>query len=296
MGINVDALDFLLAARARGAHFREVLTIGRQALFELDAAAISRAFERVGQELSPEAAQHVMTGHGGYADGLLQHLGAVEPNSLDASPFEGCTVLQDMNSAIPEHLENRFSAVFDGGTLEHVFNAPVAIANCMRMVRVGGHLLVATPTNNYAGHGFYQFSPELYYRVLSPANGFRVKRMLLKEAGIRRRWYEVADPAALGRRVTLVNAAPTLLFILAEKTAPVMPFSDPPQQSDYATAWSAPIAQAGIGPSTGLGGRTRAFVRRSAPAAATKIIGRELARHVLLHDRKAFRPLSLQDL
>jgi 2-polyprenyl-3-methyl-5-hydroxy-6-metoxy-1,4-benzoquinol methylase len=57
--------------------------------------------------------------------------------------------------------------VFDGGTLEHIFDYPTAIKNCMKMVKPGGHLLLTTPANNWFGHGFYQFSPELFYSFVS---------------------------------------------------------------------------------------------------------------------------------
>ena len=55
--------------------------------------------------------------------------------------------------------------VIDGGLLEHVFDFPTAIRNCMRMVRQGGHLILNLPVNNFPGHGFYRFSPELVFRV-----------------------------------------------------------------------------------------------------------------------------------
>jgi hypothetical protein len=32
------------------------------------------------------------------------------------------------------------------------------------------------------GHGFYQFSPELFYSVLAPHNGFRIIKMAIVES------------------------------------------------------------------------------------------------------------------
>ena len=40
------------------------------------------------------------------------------------------------------------------------------------MLTVGGSIFVNTPANNMMGHGFYQFSPELMYRIFAEANGF----------------------------------------------------------------------------------------------------------------------------
>ena len=86
---------------------------------------------------------------------------------MDASSFEGATVVHDLNLPITEALKGRFDVVCDAGTIEHVMNFPTAIRNCMEMVRVGGHLILGTPANNFFGHGFYQFSPELWFRLFS---------------------------------------------------------------------------------------------------------------------------------
>ena len=52
--------------------------------------------------------------------------------SLDFSPYEGATVIQDIGASLREGLAGQFDLAVDGGTLEHVFNFPVAIANLMR--------------------------------------------------------------------------------------------------------------------------------------------------------------------
>lgn len=70
-----------------------------------------------------------------------------------------------MNREIPGDFIEKYSMVLDGGSLEHVFNFPVAVRNCMQMLQVGGHYLAITPANNFMGHGFYQFSPELYFSI-----------------------------------------------------------------------------------------------------------------------------------
>jgi hypothetical protein len=108
--------------------------------------------------------------------------------------------------------------VLDGGTLEHVFDFPTAIRNCMKMVALGGHLLCRTPANNYLGHGFYQFSPELFFRIFSEDNGFRFVTEAVVEVGPFASWYEMLDPKRGGHWAELVNARPTYLFVFAEQT------------------------------------------------------------------------------
>jgi hypothetical protein len=79
--------------------------------------------------------------------------------TLDNSAYEGAAIVIDLNAPLPDALKNRFTAVIDGGCLEHIFNFPQAIKNSMEMLSIGGHFLGITPANNFCGHGFYQFSP-----------------------------------------------------------------------------------------------------------------------------------------
>jgi hypothetical protein len=155
---------------------------------------------------------------------------------MDASPFEGASDVHDLNEPIPASLKRHFSAVIDCGTLEHVFNFPQAIANAMEMVELGGHLLLVSPANNEGGHGFYQFAPELFFRALSPENGFSVERVLMREY-LGRHWYEVADPAELGHRSQFRSRGIAYLYVRARCEEVVAPFDSWPQQSDFVAAW-----------------------------------------------------------
>ena len=107
-----------------------------------------------------------------YADDLFHGLGATTLDVMDVSGFEGANILHDLNQPVDTRLHNAYDCVFDGGALEHVFNFPLALKNCIEMVKVGGCFITITPANNWCGHGFYQFSPELFYRILSRENGF----------------------------------------------------------------------------------------------------------------------------
>jgi SAM-dependent methyltransferase len=253
MGISADSLQFVLQGRRAAASFERVLTLGRQHLNVAPERA-ERMLRAAGfwpPALGVEEYRRRMADVPRRFETLLEILGARGVEACDASPYEGATWLHDFNEPIDAGREGQYDVVVDGGTIEHVFNFPVAIANCMRLVRVQGLLLLLTPANNYFGHGFYQFSPELFYRVLGPANGFQIERMIaLADSDgfssvfgvtypfpITSGWYEVPDPAAVRRRVTLINHNPVLLYIRARKTAQVPVFKAWPQQSDYAEQW-----------------------------------------------------------
>ena len=237
MGLDINAIKFLLDARASGVSFERTLTIGRQGLFVEPEALVELLTSRV-RLASAADVRRMVEADEGFCESFLRGLGAKSTDSMDLSSYQAATILHDLNNPVPDSLKARFSVVIDSGSLEHVFSFPQAIKNCMEMVAVGGHFLCITIANNFMGHGFYQFSPELFYRVLSPANGFAVERMLIyEEYWPEIKFYSVADPELVRQRVTLANGRPTLLLIRARKvdSAPILALT--PQQSDYVAHW-----------------------------------------------------------
>src|SRR5881397_2090943 len=229
MGLDINAVQFLIEAHRRGVEFGEVLTLGRQDL-NVFPAKMARLFAAHGLSSTAFRGDDPVL----YAEPCFLGLGATKVYSMDASGFEGATFIHDLNQPVGSEVKERFDVVYDGGTLEHIFNLPVALRSCMEMLRVGGHLFIHTVANNYSGHGFYQFSPELFFRALSPENGFEVTRLILHAAGPYGRWYEVADPNAIRSRVELVTVLPVQLLVQARRTGLAPIFAQAPQQSDYA--------------------------------------------------------------
>ncbi len=137
---------------------------------------------------------------GGYAEGLLEHLAASVVDSLDASRYEGCTIVHDLNRPVQRAQLPTYSAVLELGTLEHVFNFPAALKSCLERVELGGHYIAVSPVNNYVGHGFYQLSPELYFRALGEQNGFHVRCALWRSDYPLSRWRQVPDPETVAHR------------------------------------------------------------------------------------------------
>jgi len=225
MGIDKDAAKFLLSARERKVNFQKTLMLGNQ-LFEVP---------RSDYKILTDTFKLKDLGRVKTSNDFFHLLGAEEVSAMDISDYEGATILHDLNQPIGDELKEKFTFVLDGGTLEHVFNFPNALSNAMKMVKVGGHLVIITGGNNFLGHGFYQFSPELFYRALSEENGFAVNRLVAAE--VRGNWYEAADPQQIKGRVELINDKQVYLMVLAEKRASKPLFVNVPQQSDYVAMW-----------------------------------------------------------
>lgn len=217
--------------------FDKTLLLGRQQFFGMSPERITSAFQNAGTTLAPGAPEACLRSRGGYAEGVFEMLGAHGVRSLDASTYEGATDIHDLNEPLGDRddLRASFSAVVDGGTLEHVFNFPVALRTAMELVAANGHLLVMTPTNDQDGHGFFQFSPEVFFRAVGPENGFTIEHCFVKED--HGNWFAVKDPAIVGRRVEFRTRHSSTLFVAARRVEVRPIFSSWPQQSDYAQAW-----------------------------------------------------------
>jgi hypothetical protein len=235
------------------------MMIGRQNYTMLTPTEFHVQLLRGGIDLTKEEAESLYNERAGFVEPLITLLGAEKIESIDYSAYEKATIIHDLNQPIAEHLKNAFSCVLDGGALEHVFNFPQAVKNCMEMVSVGGHFLGVTAGNNFLGHGFYQFSPELYYRVFSQENGYKVQEMFVCETDPGAQWYRVADPETLKSRVELVNSRPTYMMVSARKLRCADIFRTPPQQSDYVATWS---NQAGTQPDRQIPNAGSAVTRR----------------------------------
>jgi len=253
MGISATSAEFILQAHAAGVSFRATATLGRQSLSINDNIMkhLLKRYGIAGLERASARSDASAQSRPPFADAFFQALGAVKIDSIDADAYQEAAIVHDMNLPLPQDLHQRYDCVVDGGTLEHIFAFPTAIRSCMEMVKVGGHLILLTPANNFFGHGFYQFSPELFFRVLSSENGFCMERMVAIESEtldyqapgeIRSyeehgRPYTVLDPAATGKRGVLRNGKHVLLYIQAKRQADVPIFAKAPQQSDYVTLW-----------------------------------------------------------
>jgi hypothetical protein len=291
MGLHRHSIAFLAAAHAAGVSFDRTLMLGRQSIFAGTEQLVVKAFSDAGQVLDASEARRILAAEQRYAEPLFRHLGARLVDSIDASEYERCTIVHDLNEPLPEALRASYSAVVDGGTLEHVFNFPTALRSALEAVSLGGHYIAFTPADNHFGHGFYQFSPELHYRVLSPDNGFRVRCVLMHGYNAGARWYRVADPDEVRHRVVAHSFWPMELHVLAQRVELKDVLATFPQQSDYVDVWrrgEADIARRAVR-------RLRTRLGEREPL-AVKSLRLTLGSSLLRRTRGDFEAISIADL
>lgn len=230
MGININGLRFLLYAKQCGTDYSQTAMIGRQGL-HLSFDQFKQVFvEEFLYDLPlPELKSMFQTK---YAEGVLEFLGAKTVHSFDVSTYEGCTHTHDFNLPIDPEFHQTYSCIIDGGSLEHIFNFPTAVVNCMNMVAQNGHFLTITPANNYLGHGLYQFSPELFQSLLMPVNGYDHCQTFVHEGRDAKHWYKVNNPIRQKGIVNFSNNEKTLMLVMAQRTE-ILPLLQKTPVQDY---------------------------------------------------------------
>lgn len=178
----------------------------------------------------------------GYCERMMQMLGFGAMEAMDFSDYEGAGIVHDLNRPVPAALEGQFSFIFDGGTIEHVFNVPQALENVFRMLKPGGRFVSANGMNGWVGHGIYQFNPELVWSFWGRTAGCRVHdcRAIRKLPGEGDAHLSFPDPALTGKRLRLKGKVPTgrvYLYYEVERL-PESALRPVTLQSDYETRWS----------------------------------------------------------
>lgn len=231
MGIDIHGLNLLLFVRNRKP-LGDTITIGRQGLHlsagqVKDIVGISGPYE-----------------HKLFCEDLLTtYLQADVVDSVDFSDYEEATHIHDMSEPIPDHLANRYDTVMDYGTSEHVYNLPQVFENYSRMLRPGGQIVHVLPANNFTGHGFWQFSPELFFSLYSTENGYAETEVFIADLSDETRWYRILPPRD-GQRINIESHSPLYALVRTVRQGDAFDHGSV-QQSDYTALWESSAGEGG---------------------------------------------------
>jgi hypothetical protein len=234
MAITTNSLAILSSLYPSASDMGRVLTVGRLGLYAPE-VFLREVRARWGRK--PELGNEPVPK---YFDELLGQCGVAEVSALDGSDYEGAHLVHDLNQPVPDSWTESFDTIVDAGTLEHIFQAVQALGSLMKMVKVGGRLLLFDmPTNNLSGHGFYQFSPIFFSETLSPAYGFTLDALLVGEDTPFEAPREITQAMLkAGRRIELAGDKPCFIYVAATKVAPFPGFQTPAIQPDYQVRWN----------------------------------------------------------
>lgn len=210
MGVDKHSLNFLSAELGRVPQNAEVITFGRQ--------EIHVGLDKIGLGVGTRT-----DGRCYLEDFFHVHRPDCTVTSLDISPYEGAGIVHDLSLPCDENLHGKYDLVIDFGTSEHVYDPISSFRNAANLVKTGGVILHCLPSNGMCGHGFYQFSPDLFHRIYSEENGFAgttvfvasllntSRSFLVNPAvGVKREKWNFMGPSYVLARTCKVNSTFTL--------------------------------------------------------------------------------------
>lgn len=253
MGLSKPALRFLVREHRRQPLHGAWLTLGRQCLYATfdEFTQVCREEDVRPCELPHDCPRlsNIPSWRGTPLErntsdqAVLRALGAEEVVALDYSGFEGAELICDLNQPVPAELRERFQGVLDSGTLEHVFDVRAALTNLVQMLRVGGRVIHISPCNNFANHGFYQFSPTLLADFYH-ANAFaELQVYVAEEVGMdgTSGFWNLYQIDSRRQPLLMMSRRRLLLIVVAEKTA-ASTANRVPLQGFYAQMFRSPDA------------------------------------------------------
>ena len=165
---------------------------------------------------------------------LIDYFGANLVHSIDNSNFEGANIIFDMNEEL-ESITKQYDTIIDIGTSEHVFNINQNLKNMSKLCKRGGKIIHCLPANNQCGHGFWQFSPELFFSLYNESNGYKSTRLHLIDNNNDKSYWQI-NKKPKNERLELNSFTPLYIFVVTIKK--LENIIQKAQQSDYEYVWN----------------------------------------------------------
>lgn len=229
MGFDTHALLFLRKVHDTSGSFGRTATIGRQTIH-----VPNPVLERL-LGFQVEGSSDMFC-----EPTLLGHFGSTIVHSFDNSDYEGASHVFDLNNPIPKEFYEQYDTIIDSGSLEHIYDTRTVLKNIVSMLKPGGQVIHINPSNNFCGHGFYQFSPEFYFSTYSTSRGFTNAEVFLAKTSDSRNWFKVRKPEG-GQRAEVSSGLPLVCLVRAKKLSNE-PLNISVQQSDYVHHWGGDIS------------------------------------------------------
>jgi len=278
----------------------DVLTLGQQAVFSTisDVKAILALYNVQLKELPSDFNTSTKIPswkgnphYGKYinAQSLFIMMGADNVYATDVSTYEDPDFVINLNDPVEDSYYEKFDTIVDFGTLEHIFDIPTALDNISKMLKKGGHVVLALPCSNFIDHGFYSFSPILLFDYFG-ANGFSNMGCYLREGSpyIYEKKHRLFRYKYVDKEIPLISCQAIEVAFLATKNKKYNPnYTIKPIQSIYSQneLWNT---------SNGNSRSTSGFVSRGGGSLRGKV--KEFLRWNLLYYMISFSPVFVDKL
>lgn len=222
MGITYQTFNLLKNNIEKFGSLGSVLTLGRLGN-QIDKTKLKKLGLEKNKAFSEEYSEKI----------LLEYFNADSVDSIDNSEFENASIIHDMNEDF-QFINKQYDTVIDIGTSEHIFNINQNLINISKLCKSGGRIIHCLPANNQCGHGFYQFSPELFFSLYNESNGYQSTNLFLIDNHDNKNYWQIKEKPK-NERLELNSFTPLYIFVSTIKK--VEGISQKVQQSDYENVW-----------------------------------------------------------
>ena len=95
---------------------------------------------------------------------FFKSLGFEDVISVDLSSYQEASCKHDLNiPGLSKKLNAPVDFIIEAGTAEHIFHLPNYLENICESLSDGGVVVHLIPSQGYLDHGFYQFSPTVFF-------------------------------------------------------------------------------------------------------------------------------------
>ncbi|MBF0458459.1 MAG: class I SAM-dependent methyltransferase [Nitrospirae bacterium] len=137
-------------------------------------------------------------------------------DSIDVFTKENPTHVLNLNEPIERTMHGRYDMVYDGGTAEHCFDIPEVLSNTVRLLKAGGTVIHHLPISGYLEHGYYQFSPSLFFDFYKANNFTDIEAKIhISYSNRKSCYFDFTSPAKLPDNF----GHPAMIFFTAKKRA-----------------------------------------------------------------------------
>lgn len=173
--LEAEIIKLLKIAKVNGIQEKSLAMMGKQDI-NINFKEFMNTIKNMGIKYDDVMADSIMQSEHIDAFDFFRMFGFGKVSAVDYSEYEGADIVFDLNSDLPDELNESFDYIINGGTLEHVFDIKKAVINMSKMLKCGGIIMHTSPAVGWVNHGFYSISPTFFQDFYS-VNGFEIENM-----------------------------------------------------------------------------------------------------------------------
>lgn len=160
MGFSLDFIPFFDNCHAQHPLSGPFLSLGSQEIHSPAQEIIEFAHRNMYAETARDRS---------FKSFLRERYGICEYADCDINGLAALT--WDLGRPVAKDEHGKWQVIYDGGTLEHIFNTAQVFVNIHNLCAPGGLIIHITPVS-WLAHGFYNFTPKIFQNI-GRANGYK---------------------------------------------------------------------------------------------------------------------------